>query len=319
MNRTSYYIAVETARRYLRKKDFLTYGSQLVPERVGSETWSLSWAYMRNIDNIIDKPSITRDQGLTILEGEREAEAAALNGNYVIKDWEPLRRLWLYYFAENVRKYYDERVIRVVWRLYKSAVDDMRRKFKILSRDEMKKLLYNKAVCFFKLYFLLSKFELNKLIDPLSDALGLALGLLDDFVDFIDDLRSGYVNLLLENNSHIRGTHLRNVISEVLKSEYRRRISKQILLLLLKARQIGYTINNSVVRNLVLRLTEVFAAPIIEGRFIPGEKYFFKGGKILARILPRNEYAAYKIGHRLIALILQFPQLPGKMIHRYLT
>ncbi|TFG04485.1 hypothetical protein EU538_12260 [Candidatus Thorarchaeota archaeon] len=88
--------------------------------------------------------------------------------------------------------------------------------------------------------------------------------------------------------------------------------------LLLRARRLARQIRQQVVRALILRLTEIFAAPILEGRLIPGQSYFFKGGRIADMLLPNNESLAYKLGHRLIGLFLSVPQvLPSLMKSPY--
>lgn len=53
----SYDAAVCTARKLLRARDFLHYGSQLIPERTESETWSMAWAYVREVDDVVDSLS----------------------------------------------------------------------------------------------------------------------------------------------------------------------------------------------------------------------------------------------------------------------
>lgn len=66
---TSIYAAtVNSVRHYLRKRDFLTYAFQLIPEPVGSETWSLAWGHMRQFDDIISSPTLTKNDALNLLE-----------------------------------------------------------------------------------------------------------------------------------------------------------------------------------------------------------------------------------------------------------
>lgn len=82
--------------------------------------------------------------------------------------------------------------------------------------------------------------------------------------------------------------------------------------LLLRARKLARKIKSIYLRNLILRLTEVFALPILEGRFLPGQQYLFKGGRILKALLPENEMIAYRIGHQLMKVALLFHQtFPG--------
>ncbi len=70
---TSIYAStVNSVRHYLRKRDFLTYALQLIPEPVGSETWSLAWGYIRQFDDIISSPTLTKNDALTIFEQEQE-------------------------------------------------------------------------------------------------------------------------------------------------------------------------------------------------------------------------------------------------------
>lgn len=76
---------------------------------------------------------------------------------------------------------------------------DAKRKNIILNDYKMKNLLYKKAVCFFKLYFSISKFNLRKYFNELPEILGLALGILDDALDTIFDWKSGHINISMDD------------------------------------------------------------------------------------------------------------------------
>ncbi|HDJ89741.1 MAG TPA: hypothetical protein ENG40_03520, partial [Thermoprotei archaeon] len=80
LSKPSYYFNVCSARKFLRMRDFLHYGSQLVPERLESETWSMAWAYIREIDDIIDR-SIDCEKQLDILSREWSIYKDILDGN----------------------------------------------------------------------------------------------------------------------------------------------------------------------------------------------------------------------------------------------
>ena len=98
-------------------------------------------------------------------------------------------------------------------------------------------------------------------------------------------------------------------LQSILDAGYTTLRAKKIMTLLLRARRLAHQITQAAVRSLILRLTEIFAAPILEGRLIPGQKYFFKGCRFADRILPRNESLAYKIGHKFIRAFLAVPQV----------
>lgn len=312
MLKASYRLAVNTARAYLRRRDFLTYGSQLVPERLGSESWSLSWAYIRRIDDIIDSPQISREEMREILEHEADIVNAALNNAYVYNWKHPRRYLWIYWFAENINNYYDEGVRKIIWDLYESAVMDLRRKGRVISMREMRDLLNKKAVRFLQLYFRIGQLDLGKYADPIAECLGLALGMLDDLVDFIYDLKSGYINITREELEEFGiDADPRNpdFINKVLRSPFFERRSRKILALLLKTRKIAYHLRDSLIKSLILRLTEILARPILSGKPLPGQKYVFRFGKVLNAILPQDETLAYEIGHRIMKIALKIPQI----------
>jgi len=311
----SYVFKVSTARKYLRYRDFLTYGSQLVPRRIGSETWALAWAYIRQVDDILDNPKMTIEKCNEFLENEIQVVIDSFNNTYEFKPGSPLRHLWANQFIDNVYKYYDDRIRKVVWDLYESAVLDIKRKSKVLNTKEMRKLLYKKAVCFFKLYFLLGKFDFGKYLNDLAETLGLALGMLDDALDIIYDHKSKYINITKEELMELginADPNDKYFIKQLIRKGYYDYKSYQIMRLLLKARKLARKIRSIYLRSLILRLTEVFASPILEGRFLPGQQYLFKGGKYLKAILPENEMVAYKIGHQIMKVALLFPQtFPG--------
>ena len=315
-----YVFKVSTARKYLRHRDFLTYGSQLVPEKIGSETWSLAWAYIRQVDDILDDPKMTTDKCNEFLENEIQIVIDSFNNSYEFKPGEPLRHLWANQFIENIYKYYDNRIRKIVWDLYESAVLDIKRKSKVLTTKEMRKLLYKKAVCFFKLYFLLGKFNFGKYLNDLAETLGLALGMLDDALDMIYDYKSKYINITKEELMEL-GINVdpsdKDFIKQLIKKGYYNYKSYQIMRLLLRARKLARKIRSIYLRNLILRLTEVFASPILEGRFLPGQQYLFKGGRILKALLPENEMVAYKIGHQLMKAALLFPQTFPRLFNAF--
>ncbi len=135
-----YNFKVNSARKFLRKKGFLHYGSQLVPEKIGSETWSLAWAYIREIDDIIDAPYLTTSQQLDILSKEFEIIELSLENAYKLSSKQPLRHIWLNQFLENEEKYYNGKLKPIIKELYESAIIDAKRKNIILNDYEMKNL-----------------------------------------------------------------------------------------------------------------------------------------------------------------------------------
>lgn len=314
-------LAVCTARKYLRGMGFLHYSSQLVPERLGSEAWATAWAYIREIDDVVDRPGLTRDQALSILEGEWEVVERCLEGSYEFRPGDPIRYLWLKRFIELEEEHYGGSARPLIRELYESAVMDALRKGRVLSRRELRRLLERKAVAFFRLYFTISELDLGPYRDEIAEALGLALGMLDDALDLAYDLRSGYINVSredleeLELVAHVRD---RGFVRELVRRGYYHALGVDILRLLLRARSLAWRLRSRLVRNFVLRLTEAFAAPVLEGRFAPGGRYFFKGGRLLLRLLPRDEEVAYRIGHRLVSAALSVPQLPSFLVRAWL-
>jgi len=315
MSRLNYRFAVNSARAYLRKRDFLTYGSQLVPERLGSESWSLSWAYIRRIDDIIDSPYIPREKIRGLLLREADIVKDALNGYYIYRESHPERYMWLYWFAENINNYYDEEVRKIIWDLYESAVLDIKRRGRVISMREMKDLLNKKAVRFLQLYFKVGQLDLGKYADPIAECLGLALGMLDDLVDFVLDLKSGYINITREELEELGiNVDLKspNFVEKIINSPFFENRSKIILALLLKTRKLAGYLRDSPIKYLILRLTEILARPILSGKPLPGQKYMFRFGRVLNAILPRDETIAYEIGHRMMKIALKVPQMnPG--------
>ena len=303
---------VDSARAYLRNRDFLTYASQLVPERLGSETWSLAWGYIRLFDDILDAPGLDKQQALEIMQKERVVVERGFAGDLSVDRSAPIRYRWLSQFFDNERRFYDGRALGVVKDLYESAWEDVARKDELMSQKDMDQLLYKKARSFFKLYFMLSGFDLGGCINELSYTLGLGLGILDDLLDFKQDYEASYVNITREE-LELLGVDLdptdKGFLKSILDAGYSDLRAKRIMTLLLRARRLARQIKPAAVRALVLRLTEIFAAPILEGRLIPGQKYFFKGGRLANAILPKNETLAYKIGHKFIRLFLAIPQV----------
>ncbi|NHI84002.1 MAG: hypothetical protein EAX81_06850 [Candidatus Thorarchaeota archaeon] len=317
---TARYVAVvNSARHYLRYRDFLTYASQLVPEPIGSETWSLAWAYMRRFDDMLDSPALNRNDAVSLLEHEREIVEPGFAGNLRVTHSVPIRHQWLAQFFDNERRYFAGAALPVVKDLYESAWEDAKRKGRVLSQKDMDLLLYKKARSFFKLYFILGNFDLGNHIDDFSYLLGMGLGMLDDILDLALDYKSGYVNITHEEMMAL-GIDLepedKGFLQHVIGSGYLTYRAKKIMSVLLRARKLTHHIRVPLVRRLLLRLTEIFAAPILENRFIPSQRYFFKGGHLADRLLPKNESIAYRIGHKLIGFFLMYPQVISVLFKR---
>ncbi len=316
----SYNFRVHTAFKYLRRRDFLHYGPSFVPEKIGAHTWALAWAYIREIDDILDDPDYSYSLKMKILKHEKEIIKDVFANDFSFNPSMPYRYAWLEQFLDNVNKYYDPSVLDIIWELYQSAVRDVNRRFRILSQSEMYTLVYQKASCFFKLYFTLGQFDLGDYLDELSDMLGRGLGILDDALDFIIDYRSGYINITREELKMLGidvSPEDEQFVKELINRGYYTLKSIEVMKLFLRAREIARELRNPLFRNLILRLTEIFAAPILEGRFFPGQRYFFKGEKILNRLLPYNELAAYRIGHKLIGYILKIPQVSPSLFDAF--
>jgi len=321
LNKPSYYFSVYSARKFLRKRDFLHYGSQLVPERLGSETWSMAWAYIREIDDIIDR-NIGCDKQLDILSREWSIYKDILDGSS-LKVYEEriyIRHLWMTQFLENLFKYYDSEEQKIVLdsieKLYRSAVLDSKRRGKVLPLHKLLYLTKLKAVYFFKIFFILGRLNLNHYMDKISEFLGMGLGLLDDLIDLIYDWRINYINVSLEElRSAGLNVNDKHLLSKILSNkDIFWKKSLQILRVLLSARILALQVKDPIARNLVLRLTEVFAAPILQGKPIPGSTYLFRGGKILMNILPEDEMKAYEIGHKIVRKVLAIPQISPMLV-----
>ncbi len=315
----AYDAIINSARSYLRRRDFLTYSTPLVPEQVGSETWSVSWGYIRHFDDMIDSPKITKEQAIDLMEQEREIVEVGLAGNLKLPRNAPLRHHWLAQFFYNERKFYSGRALQVIKDLYESAWGDVQRRGQVLTEKEMSVLLYKKARSFFKLYFILADFDLQGHLDDFSYLLGMGLGMLDDILDLAIDYNAGYVNITQEEMRNL-GIELQpgdeGFLEHVIKRGYLTYKAKKIMSLLIKARALARRIRVPLVKTFLLRLTEIFASPIIEGRFIPGQQYIFKGGRLADKILPKNEALAYRIGHTLIKYFLKYPQVPSVLFKR---
>ena len=316
---TRYVATVNSARRYLRNRDFLTYASQLVPEPVGSETWSLAWGYMRRFDDMLDAPALSKKAAFNLLEQERTVVEPGFAGDLEVSSNAPIRHRWLAQFFDNERKHYSGEALHVVKDLYESAWGDVERKGIVLSQREMDKLTYKKARCFFKLYFILSEFDLGGHLDDFSYLLGMGLGMLDDMLDVAQDYKAGYVNITREEMEAL-GVDLepgdQDFVKQIIDAGYMTLKSKKILSFMLKARELTRCIRTPLISNFLLRLTEIFAAPILEERMVPGQRYFFKGGRIADFILPENESVAYKVGHKFIKFFLMYPQVISPFFKR---
>jgi len=297
----------------------LTYASQLVPAPLGSETWSLAWGYMRMFDDMLDSSSLNKEQAMELMRAEKRTVEAGFAGRLEVPKTAPVRHRWLAQFFDNERRYYSGAALKVVKDLYESAWQDVARKGVVIPQKEMDELLYKKARSFFKLYFILSGFDLRDQIDDLSYLLGMGLGMLDDVLDIQGDYEAGYVNIT-KDEMRTLGIDLepedRGFLERIIDAGYLTLRAKRIMSLLLRARRLSRVIREAPVRSLVMRLTEIFAAPILEGRLLPGQRYFFRGGRLADWILPSNESMAYKVGHRFIRLFLSYPQIrPGRFWH----
>jgi len=316
---TKYVTTVNTARHYLRNRDFLTYASQLVPEPVGSETWSLAWGYMRRFDDMLDAPNLSKKAALNLLEQERSVVEPGFAGDLKVPSDAPIRHRWLAQFFDNERRYYSGEALHVVKDLYESAWGDVERKGIVLAQKDMDNLLYKKARCFFKLYFILSEFDLGGHLDDFSYLLGMGLGMLDDMLDVAQDYEAGYVNITREEMEAL-GVDLepgdQDFVKQIVDAGYMTLKAKKILSFMLKARELTRCIRTPLISNFLLRLTEIFAAPILEERLVPGQRYFFKGGRLADFILPRDESVAYKVGHKFIKFFLMYPQVVSPFFKR---
>jgi hypothetical protein len=276
---------------------------------------------MRRFDDMLDSPTLNKQTARNLLEEERKIVEPGLNGTLQVSRSAPIRHHWLAQFFVNERRYYSGETLSVVRDLYESAWSDVARKGKIISQKEMDTLLYKKARSFFKLYFILGKFDLGGHMDDFAYLLGMGLGMLDDMLDMTMDSEAGYVNITREEMEAL-GIDLepeeQGFLKRIIDAGYLTYKAKKIMSVLLRARRLTRCLRVPIVRQLIIRLTEIFAAPILEGRLIPGQRYFFKGGRFANFILPENESIAYKLGHRFIRFFLSYPQIVSSFFKKQL-
>jgi hypothetical protein len=274
---------------------------------------------MRQFDDMLDSSTLNKNGARELLMQERTIVEPGLVGDLQVTGDSPIRHHWLAQFFDNERRYYSGEALNVVKELYQSAWEDVERRGRLLSQKEMDSLLYKKAICFFKLYFILSGFDLGGRIDDFSYLLGMGLGMLDDILDAAQDYQSDYVNVTREELIAL-GVDLepedQGFLTRLIERGYLTYKAKRIMSVLLKARRMARHIRVPVVRAFLLRLTEIFAAPILEGRFVPGQRYFFRGGRLADMLLPDNESIAYRMGHSMIGVFLSFPQVFSSLFSR---
>ncbi len=240
-------------------------------------------------------------------------------GNLKVPHTAPIHHLWLAQFFDNERKYYGGEALQVVKNLYECAWSDVARKGKILSQKDMDTLLYKKTSNFFKLYFILGDFDLRGHIDDFSYLLGMGLGMIDDVLDMVSDYEVGYVNITREEMESL-GIDLepedKGFLQQVIDSGYQTLRAKKIMSVLLRARRLIRCVHVPLVRALLIQLTDIFVAPILEKKLIPGQRLFFKGSSLVDRFLPKNESIAYRIGHKFIRFFLIYPKVVSVFFRR---
>ncbi|RLI58351.1 MAG: hypothetical protein DRO93_10035 [Candidatus Thorarchaeota archaeon] len=323
-NSPKYVATVNSARRYLRHRTLPTYISQLVPGPIGSETWSLAWAYVRRFDDLVDKYLLENDTALDFIEGEREVLDQCFAGRLTIPRRSPLRHRWLLQYFENQNRFYTEDVRYLIEGLYSSALDDLSRRGRVIDCRTMRDLLIKKSVYFFKLFFVLGRFKLGSIRDRIAYALGMAVGQADDLLDFVEDYQQGFVNATTEELEALgvipnptNGYFIRELFEhgywELNKAQIRAAFERAL-------RSIRY-LKERYVRSFLTLLSGAFSAAIEKMPSLDTALPSFSvkiPRPTLSIPLPSNESLAYRIGHRIITAALCFPEVVERLVGRFL-
>ena len=291
----SYKFAVNSARKFLRNTDSFSYSSQLIPPRVGSETWSLAWGFVLDVYELLRNPMISREFAYDIINREISVVLDTYNNEYKFRLGHPTRYIWAKYFTNNLHAKYENSLRKNILSIYKDILNGLVN----ISRNFHRSSLFRVRITdVLKLYFLLGKFDLDKYAHALAECLGLALSMLEDLINMLTTIKKKEGRFQLEQE-YIWERFSENNI--------------HIIAFLLKARKLAKNLRSDLLRSLIFRLTEIAAKPLLVGKIVPWQNYIARIGRVLSLILPSNELIAYEIGHRLIRFLLNIPQLDPRL------
>lgn len=308
--------AFQSASSYIRNKNFVHYLPVIVqPTDIANESWAFIWAAIRYYDDLTDKSGLSYEQKDELHVKIWEAAHEMYNNSFDAEKTDSNLMKWLYFYIQNDIEY-EFNTYKYLVLLYESNVEDHKRRGKIYTNKQLSDLIHKKAACFFKVMYSLG-FGLNEVI---CEHVGRALQIVDDVMDMKHDLSVGQINITKEDidkfDIDICAPDLISQLEAKGFFDYR---ANQVLQHIKMAREAAEEIEDPWTRRFSLMATEIIAAPIIENRFRPGEKYYVKGGKLLNRLLPKDEKRAYWRGHKLIKTLCRFfPQCNHSLLNKRL-
>lgn len=312
----AYKAAFQDASSYIRKHDFVHYLPVIVqPTDLANESWAFIWAAIRYYDNLTDNEGLSYEEKEELHEKIWKVAHEIYNNSFDAERIDNRLIEWLYFYIKNDIEY-EFNTYEYLVQLYKSNVEDHRRRGKIYSEKQLRELIYKKAACFFKVMYSLG-FGLN---EKLCEHIGRALQIVDDVLDMEHDLSVGQINITREEIEKF-GIDISSptLLTDLEKKGFYDYRAEQVLQHIKRARDIAQEIEDKWTRKFSLMATEIIAAPILENRFRPGEKYYVKGGRLLDSLLPKDEKKAYRRGHKLIKMLCRFfPQCNRKLLEKKL-
>jgi len=308
--------AFQSASSYIRRQNFVHYLPVIVqPTDIANESWAFIWAVIRHYDNLTDNRGLSYEQKDELHAKVWEVAHEIYNNSFDVKKVNDNLIRWLYFYIQNDIEY-EFNTYKYLVLLYESNVEDHRRRGKIYTNKQLSNLIHKKAACFFKVMYSLG-FGLN---EKLCEHLGRALQIVDDIMDMKHDLTVGQINITREDIKKFDiDIYSPDLIKQLERKGFFDYRATQVLQHIKMAREAAMEIENPWTRKFSLMATEIIAAPILENRFRPGEKYYVKGGRLLNSLLPKDEKKAYWRGHKLIkALCRFFPQCNRSLLKKRL-
>ncbi len=295
--------AFQSASSYIRKQNFVHYLPVVVqPNDLGNESWAFIWAAIRHYDDLTDKQGLTLYQKDELHVDIYETAHEMYDNSFDVEKADSELMKWLCFYIQNDLEY-EFGTYRYLCLLHESNVEDHERRGKIYTNKQLSGIIHKKAACFFKVIY---SFGLS-FNDVVCENLGRALQIEDDVMDMEFDLSVGQINITKEDIDKFEiDLGSPDLLSQLQVKGFYDYRATQVLQHIKIAREEAMKIEDSWTRKFSLMATELLAAPILENRFLPGGKYYVKGGKILNSLLPNNEKRAYHWGHRLIKLLSHF-------------
>ncbi len=291
--------AFQSASSYIRKQDFIHYFPIIAqPTDIGNECMAFLWAAIHCYDDLTDEIDLTLDQKDELHVNIYETAHEMYNNSFDIEKADGDLMKWLYFYIGNDLEYGFD-TYRYLRLLYESNVEDHERRGKIYTNKQLNKLIYKKAACGIKAMY---GFGL-RIDDVVGENLARALQIEDDLFDLEFDLSVGQINITKEDIDKFEiELDSPDLLSQLQAKGFYDYRATQVLQHIKIARKEAMKIEDSWTRKFSLTVSELIAAPILENRFVPGGKYYVKGGKILNFLLSKDEKKAYRIGHRLIKI-----------------